>query len=164
MTLFHMRPGHIEFLENYALSNCDCPVFFLNSMRLGFNALLYLFHYVSVYYQFESTSYTTRHNISLSIVNRPCDILEYHTNGRPIPRSACFQFYALCPVNCNFSFTYYILGCAWNARPFILGLKRIRILFLLRHTFKEFLFAIRRSFCLSTFNAFRAFTVSFALA
>ena len=76
--------------------------FFQNSMRLGFSAIFYVFHYVSVNYQFESTSYTTRHNISLSIASRFCDILEYHTNGRPTPRSVCFQFYPLCPHPLHF--------------------------------------------------------------
>ena len=123
MISLHMRRRHIEFLENYITQQLWLSVFFQNSMRLGFSAIFYVFHYVSVNYQFESTSYTTRHNISLSIASRPCDILEYHTNGRPIPRSACFQFYPLCPVNCNFNFTHYILGCAWNARPFILGVR-----------------------------------------
>ena len=156
-------------MRNYTtqLSNCDCPVFFQNSMRLDFSAIVYVFHYVSVNYQFESTNYTTRHNISLSIASRPCDILEYHTNERPTPRSACFQFYALCPVNYNFNFTYYILGYAWNARPFILGVrtKKNKHPFLVTTHFQEVsLFTIRRSFYFSTFNVFRAFTVSFALA
>ena len=135
-------------------------------MRLGFSAIVSVFHCVSVNYQFESTSYITRHNISLNIASRPCDILEYHTNGRPIPRFACFQFYALCPVNCNFNFTYYILGYAWNARPFIrVRTKKNTHSFLVTTHFQEvFLFAIRRSFYLSTFNVFKAFTVSFALA
>ena len=116
MISLHMRTGYIEFLENFQLSNCDCPVLFQNSMRLGFGAIVSVFHYVSVNYEFESTSYITRYNISLSIASRPCNIIEYHMNGHPIPRFACFQFYALCPVNCNFIFTYYILRYAWNAR------------------------------------------------
>ena len=53
-------------------------------MCLDFSAIFYVFHYVSVNYQFESTSYTIRHNIFLGVASRPCDILEYHTVGRMI--------------------------------------------------------------------------------
>ena len=123
MILLYMRPGHIEFLENYVTQQLWLSVFFQNSMLLDFSAIFYVFHYVSVNYQFESTSYTIQHNIFLSIASRPCDILEYHTNGRPTPRFACFQFYPLCPVNYNFNLTNYILGRAWNARPSILGIR-----------------------------------------
>ena len=115
----------------------------------------FVFHYVSVDYQFESTSYTTRYNISLNVASRLCDTLEYHTGVLPLNSPA-------------FSFIYCVPSIVISISPItfwdVLGmlvlssseseLERIRILFLLRHTFKKFSSSLSKDPSISTLSVY----------